>query len=170
MGLLAGDLLRLELPRPDKRLLALVETDGCFADGISVATGCWFGRRTLRLIDYGKVAVTFVDLHTERAVRVWPDPLVRTRAWHYAAGASSAWHAQLLGYQRMPDDELLRTAPVALLAPSATLLGAPVPRVSCSVCREEITGARAITLGGRSLCRACAGQPYYRRLTGPRGD
>jgi formylmethanofuran dehydrogenase subunit E len=55
IGLAAGEALDLDLPRADKRLLMLVETDGCFADGVSVATGCWLGRRTLRLVDYGRV-------------------------------------------------------------------------------------------------------------------
>jgi formylmethanofuran dehydrogenase subunit E len=63
MGLHAGQLLQLDLPRTDKRLFVLVETDGCLTDGVAVATGCWFGRRTLRLVDQGKVAATFVDTH-----------------------------------------------------------------------------------------------------------
>jgi formylmethanofuran dehydrogenase subunit E len=66
IGLQAGALLGLDLPRADKRLLALVETDGCFADGVSVATGCWLGRRTLRLLDYGRVAAMLVDISTGR--------------------------------------------------------------------------------------------------------
>ena len=57
-----------ELPQTDKRLYTFVETDGCFADGVMVATGCSLGHRTLRLIDYGKVAATFVDTR-ERAKR-----------------------------------------------------------------------------------------------------
>src|SRR5439155_26987565 len=64
MGLLAGELLGLELPQADKRLLVIVETDGCAADGVAVACNCWVGRRTLRVEDYGKVAATFVDTHT----------------------------------------------------------------------------------------------------------
>ena len=39
-GLLAGLLLEIPLPQPDKRLLAISETDGCFVDGLSAATGC----------------------------------------------------------------------------------------------------------------------------------
>src|SRR5690349_4858594 len=74
MGLLAGAALGLEMPRRDKRLLVLVETDGCFADGLSVANGCWLGRRTLRLMDYGRVAATVVDSATGRAVRISPRP------------------------------------------------------------------------------------------------
>lgn len=98
MGLHAAELLDVDVPQTDKRLFTLIEMDGCLADGISVATGCWFGRRTLRLIDYGKVAATVVDTYTERAIRVWPHPLARTRAAAYAPGAPTRWHAQLAGY------------------------------------------------------------------------
>lgn len=68
LGLLAGLLLDLPLPQSDKRLVAIVETDGCFVDGISAATGCHVGRRTLRVEDYGKVAATLVDSRTEKTM------------------------------------------------------------------------------------------------------
>ena len=68
MGVLAGGVLGLILPQQDKRLITLIETDGCFADGISSATGCCIGHRTLRVMDYGKVAATFVDARANRAV------------------------------------------------------------------------------------------------------
>jgi formylmethanofuran dehydrogenase subunit E len=45
MGHAAVELLGLVVPRADKRLFVLVETDGCFADGISAATGCWIMAR-----------------------------------------------------------------------------------------------------------------------------
>src|SRR5262245_57508692 len=61
MGMLAGDVLGVKLPQTDKRLLTIVETDGCMVDGIVAATHCRLGRRTLRVEDYGKVAATFVD-------------------------------------------------------------------------------------------------------------
>ncbi len=73
MGVYAAELLALDLPQRDKRLLTFVETNDCFADGVAVATGCWLGRHTLRLVDYGKVAATIVDTHTERALRIRPD-------------------------------------------------------------------------------------------------
>ncbi len=72
MGLLAAHTLHLDLPQTDKRLLTIVETDGCFTDGLAVATGCWVGRRTLRIEDYGKIAATFVDTLTEQAIRLTP--------------------------------------------------------------------------------------------------
>ena len=69
IGLAGGIALDLPLPRQDKRLLVIIETDGCFADGIEVATGCTVGHRTLRVEDYGKIAATFIDVKTEQAVR-----------------------------------------------------------------------------------------------------
>src|SRR5918911_1243912 len=84
IGQYAGELLGLALPRSDKQLLAFVEMDGCFADGVSVATGCWLGRRTLRLVDHGKVAATVVDTALMRAIRIAVHPDARCRAISYA--------------------------------------------------------------------------------------
>src|SRR5688572_20541649 len=80
MGIYAAERLGLELPQTEKRLFTFVETDGCFADGVAVSTGCWLGHRTMRLMDYGKVAATFVDTQTDRAVRIWPHPTARQQA------------------------------------------------------------------------------------------
>lgn len=95
MGLFAGQLLGLEVPQANKRLMTFIETDGCFADGVAVATGCWLGHRTLRLIDEGKVAATFVDSETSRAIRLAPSPQVRELARELCPNAKSRWHAQL---------------------------------------------------------------------------
>src|SRR5512144_811516 len=72
MGLLAAELLGSELPRSDKRLLAIAETDGCTVDGLIAATGCRVGSRTLRILDFGKVAATFTDIYTETSLRITP--------------------------------------------------------------------------------------------------
>src|SRR5512147_1651333 len=72
IGLLADRLFEMTLPQLEKRLLAIAETDGCFVDGLSAASGCYVGRRTLRIEDYGKTAATFVDILTEQAIRITP--------------------------------------------------------------------------------------------------
>jgi formylmethanofuran dehydrogenase subunit E len=161
MGLLAGEVLGLEVPQTGKRLLAIVETDGCASDGVAVAANCWTGRRTLRVADYGKVAATFADTLTSRAVRIAPRLDVRARARDYAPEAVNAWEAQLLGYQRMPAAELLSAQEVALHTPLAWLLSRPGLKVICEVCGEEIMNEREIAGQGRILCRSCAGQGYY---------
>lgn len=162
IGLCGGSALGLDVPRPDKRLLAFVETDGCGADGVSVATGCWLGRRTLRLFDYGKLAATFVDTHTGRAVRVAPRPGIRQAAWCHAPTAPDRWSAQLHGYRLMPDPELLLVQPVTLAVDLEAIISRPGLRVMCQACGEEIMNGRELIHEGMVLCRACVGDAYYR--------
>jgi formylmethanofuran dehydrogenase subunit E len=161
MGIYAGELLGLSLPQQDKRLYALVETDGCFADGVAVASGCWLGRRTLRLLDYGKVAATFYDSLTERAVRLAPRPEIRTRAVALQPEAQSHWHAQLIAYQQMSRSELFNAQVVALQLDMVALISRPGVRVICEVCGEEILNEREVLRDGKTLCRSCAGETYY---------
>ncbi len=161
MGLAGGCWLGLNVPQQDKRLLTIVETDGCGADGIAVATGCSLGRRTMYFYDFGKVAATFVDTQTGRAVRVVPSAISRERAKDYAPEAESRWHAYLLGYQRMPDEELLDIREIALTISIAELLSKDGYRVNCDRCGEEIINEREVGHEGLTLCRACAGGRYY---------
>jgi formylmethanofuran dehydrogenase subunit E len=160
-GMHAAELFDLPLPQTDKRLFAFVETDGCFADGVSVATGCWLGRRTLRLVDYGKVAATFVDTATGAALRVSPQLSARVRALEYAPGEPDSWHAQLAAYQVMPTPDLLRVEEVRLTVPLEEIISMPGLRVPCERCGEEIMNAREVLVGGRALCRRCAGRDSY---------
>jgi formylmethanofuran dehydrogenase subunit E len=161
MGIWAGELLALALPQPKKRLLTIVETDGCFADGVSVATNCWTGHRTLRVEDYGKVAATFVDTETDRAWRIAPHPEARTRAALYAPQATNRWEAMLLGYQVMPTAELLLASPVVLRVSVASLVSRAGARAVCDGCGEEIVNERELHVAGRVLCHTCAGRGYY---------
>jgi len=166
MGMFAGQVLGLNLPQSDKRLLTLVETDGCATDGIAVATNCWVGRRTMRVEDYGKVAATFVDTHTGQAIRIVPRRDVRRRACEYAPEARTKWDAQLLGYQRMPAEELLSAQAVQLTTPVDHIIGRAGCKVICASCGEEIMNEREVVREGMTLCKSCAGQSYYSPATG----
>jgi formylmethanofuran dehydrogenase subunit E len=163
IGLLGGALLGLGVPRRDKRLIAIAETDGCAVDGISVATGCTVGRRTLKIMDFGKVAATFLDTQTGEAVRIWPRSDVREASRSLLPEAPSRWHAQLEAYQCLPDADLLVSAKVSLQLSEHELLGVPGCRILCSQCGEEIMNRREVVIGGRVLCRGCAGDNYWVR-------
>jgi formylmethanofuran dehydrogenase subunit E len=163
MGLLAGELVEIDVPQRDKRLLVILETDGCFADGVSVATGCSVGHRTLRVEDFGKVAATFVDTKSERAVRMVPHPEAQSRAADCAENGMGRWKSQLLGYQQMPDALLFRVQEVRLITPVAAYISRPHVHSLCQDCGEEIINEREVLRGGGVLCRACAGNAYYLR-------
>ncbi len=161
MGMLAGTLLGMDLPQVKKRLLTIVETDGCFADGVSVATGCTVGHRTLRVEDYGKIAATFVDTKTERAIRIAPRADARAHSRDYAPEARNRWEANLVGYQRMPAEALFTWEEVALVTPVKAIVSKAGARARCDMCGEEIINEREVHRGGMVLCRACAGEAYY---------
>jgi len=160
-GLLAARLFEFDLPQSGRRLFAFVETDGCYSDGVSVSTGCWLGHRTLRLVDYGKVACTLVDTHTGKALRIIPHPGARATALLRARDAADAWHAQLEAYQTMPDDELLHAQPVQLTVSLQSIISRPGLRVQCATCGEEIMNEREVLCDGQALCRRCAGMDSY---------
>jgi len=162
MGLLAGRVFGLDMPNKDKRFLTLVETDGCAAGAVSVATGCTVGNRRLRVLDFGKVAATFVDMRCDKAIRIAPKRGIRVAAQKQAPDAKSRWHAQLEAYQVMSDADLLEVQQVELNIPLEKLLSKPGCRVICEVCSEEIINEREVVLEGTILCRGCAGQRYYR--------
>ena len=162
MGLLGAELLELEMPQTDKRVLAFVESDGCFADGLSAATGCTLGHRTLRLFDYGKVAVTLVDSKTGRAIRIAPRADSRQRAAEAAPEAANRWKGQLEAYQKIPTELLLEARDVALNLDVAALVGKPGVRVSCARCKEEILNQREVLRDGETICQSCAGESYWR--------
>lgn len=161
MGILAAKNLEFELPQTKRRLLTMVETDGCFADGVEVTTGCTVGHRTLRVQDFGKVAAVFIDTKTKESFRIAPQWNVRQIADSYGAEGKNRWERQLLGYQRMPDSELFTMEWVELTMPIAKIISRPGVRVDCDACDEEIINERELIFDDQILCRTCAGYGYY---------
>ncbi|MDZ7845195.1 MAG: FmdE family protein [Anaerolineales bacterium] len=166
-ALAGAAVLGMDVPRNDKKLLVIVETDGCFVDGIQAVTGCSAGHRTLRVKDYGKVAGTFIEVDTGNAVRVFPQLDVRGKAADYAPEEDRRYFAQLIGYQRMPDSELLSLQRVRLFPPVEDIISRPGVRVNCTRCGEEIINQREVYQGGLTLCQPCASPAYYQPLDQP---
>src|SRR5205085_10912843 len=53
-----------------KRLVTFVEIDRCATDAVAVVTGCRLGKRALKFRDWGKMAATFVDVNSGKAIRI----------------------------------------------------------------------------------------------------
>lgn len=160
MALAGASMLGL-LPRSDKAMLVIAETDGCFLDGLEVATGVTPGHRTLRIEDYGKIAATFVAVNSGQAIRLAPQSNVREEAYRYAPGENRHYFAQLYGYQTMPDEELFTASWVNLFPSVDQIISRPGIRTRCKSCGEEIINQREVLVGGEPFCRACVGQAYY---------
>ncbi len=161
IGLAGLSALGFNEPPAGKRLLIITETDGCFADGLSAATNCTVGHRTLRIEDYGKVAAVFVDVNTSRAVRVAPVLDIRQCAYEYAPDEMRHYFAQMRAYQSMSDEEMFTFQEVCLNVSIEHIVSHPGIRVNCDVCGEEIMNEREVKRDKLTLCRACDSSAYY---------
>jgi formylmethanofuran dehydrogenase subunit E len=161
IGLTGAATLGINVPQVKKNMVVILESDGCFADGVEVSTGCTIGHRTLRIEDYGKIAATFVEVKTGRAVRVAPQLDVRQKAYDYAPHQKKRYFAQLDGYQVMPIEELVFLEEVQLTTPIAEIVSRAGVRVNCDVCGEEIINEREICDRNQLFCKACFGSGYY---------
>ncbi len=162
MGLAGLAAVGVKAPVTPRTALVIIETAGCFADGIRVATGATVGHRTLRVEDTGKIAATFTCLDGEASVRLAPNSNIRTLALEYASQEKRNYFAQLKGYQLMPDDELFSFQRVDLVIPAGQIMSRQSARATCSKCGEEIINEREVVLEGKTLCRTCAFGGYYR--------
>jgi formylmethanofuran dehydrogenase subunit E len=150
----------------EKRLLTFVEIDRCATDAVSLVTGCRLGKRSLKYLDYGKVAATFVDLETSNAVRVVArdDSRLKAKTMFQGSAASEPrghYKQQLEAYKVMGEDELFTVQRVRVQLKPEDLPGRPHSRVTCEQCGEGINDRRETRLSGRVLCRNCAGESYY---------
>jgi formylmethanofuran dehydrogenase subunit E len=164
IGLAGMTALGFTEPPAKKELLVISETDGCFVDGVTAATGCAVGHRTLRVEDYGKVAATFVDTKTGRAIRVAPRIDIRERARIFVPEEPRHYFAQMKAYQVMPDAEMFNIYEVSLNVPVEQIVSRPGTRVNCDVCGEEIMNEREAHHHGLTLCQPCAYGGYYQSV------
>ena len=162
IGLAGLESIGVSLPAQKRQALAILESDGCFADGVEAATQCTVGLRTMRIEDYGKIAASFINLETGAAVRAAPRRDIRQRADWLAPETDSHYAAMLQAYQVMPVDELLVITPIRLRQPLEAIISQAGLRAVCSRCGEEVFNQREVVLDGMVLCKTCTGVGYYR--------
>ncbi len=144
-----------------KRLVTFVEIDRCATDAVTVVTGCRLGKRALKFRDFGKVAATFCDLETGRAVRVVALESSKQRARELYPEIADRNAQQMRAYREMPEEELFSHQWVKVKLGPEDLPGFKGSRVVCAVCGEGINFKREVVRDGATLCRSCAGERYY---------
>src|SRR6185503_4760507 len=113
----------IDEPKNCKKLIIYVEMDRCATDAVQAVTGCSLGKRTLKFLDYGKMAATFVNTETRRAVRVLAKDDARALAPRYAQDAANPREAQKQDYRIMPEEILFTVTPVSLEIPAQEMPG-----------------------------------------------
>lgn len=170
MALLGCREIGIEDPRgADRRkLIVWVEIDRCMADAVSAVTGVRLGKRTLKYVDYGKVAATFLNTETDRAVRIVALESARTLADERFAEIKNKRERQFRAYSEATDEDLFKVELVSVVLKDTDLPGSPRSRKICSICGEGINDGREI-LGadGDPICRGCDRGNYYSKVDNP---
>ena len=146
-----------------KSIIVFVEMDRCATDAVQSVTGCSLGHRTMKFMDYGKMAATFVNLKTGKAVRVVAKEEAREKAKEYFPDIEDKYKAQLEAYKIMSDEELFEVMEVAVKIKPEDMPGRPLKRIPCDMCGEYVQDMREIHKNGKVLCRPCAEGGYYVR-------
>jgi formylmethanofuran dehydrogenase subunit E len=151
-----------------KKLIVFVEMDRCATDAVQSVTGCSLGKRSMKFLDYGKMAATFLNLESGEAVRVLAREDSREKAKALFPEMGDKYKAQLEAYKVMDDAELFEVAEVLVKVNPEDMPGRPLSRVSCHRCGEHVQDMREVYREGEALCRACADGTYYRKKFGGR--
>ncbi len=166
MAIYGLELLGIQDPEGEdrRRLVTFVEIDRCATDAVAVVTGCRLGRRALKFRDFGKVAATFCDLESGRAVRVVARESSKQRAREMHPEIADRKAQQVRAYREMNAQELFDHQWVRVPIGPEDRPGYKGPRAVCAACGEVVNFGREVEHGGRTLCRACAGERYYEPL------
>jgi formylmethanofuran dehydrogenase subunit E len=166
MAMLGLEKLGIEDPRGKdrKRLVTFVEIDRCATDAIAVVTGCRLGKRALKFRDWGKMAATFVDVSTGKAIRIAAKESSKALARSMHPEIESKNQQQMLAYREMPEDDLFTKQWVKVELPAEEFPGYKGERIVCAECGEGINFHREVLRDGKVLCRPCAGERYYELL------
>ena len=153
--------------RERKRLLTFVEIDRCVTDAVAVVTGCRLGKRALKFRDWGKVAATFVDLLTHRAIRLVAKESSRELACCLYPAIPDKNQQQMAAFRKIANEDLFEERWVEVDLSPEDLPGYKGERAVCAACGEAINYKRELRQDGRILCRACAGEAYYKVVSPP---
>jgi formylmethanofuran dehydrogenase subunit E len=164
-----------------EEVIAIVETNSCFSDGVQFVTGCSFGNNALIYRDFGKTAFTlakrngdalritvkadsrFLAEHEPQAAELFRKVVTERRGTEAdQRSLSELWRQSAFKMLAVPDDELFDVNRVTVKVPAYARIFASV---KCSVCGESVMEPCARIRDGKPVCISCSGHEYY-QLTG----
>lgn len=155
----------------NRELYCLCETgvhpSMCFVDGVQFATGCTLGKGNIEKLDYGKNAITVIDVKSKKAVRVSLRPKFqkKTLTSEFEKLRSQGLHPQDIKPEvidpiideisSLPDEEILIVGDV-FDVDFKPRKGA-YEWYECEKCREIVFAPGVRILDGKHLCIPCSG-------------
>ena len=152
-----------------KRLVTFVEIDRCATDAIAVVTGCRLGKRALKFRDWGKMAATFIDVSTGKAIRIAARESSKALAREMYPGIENKNQQQMKAYREMRDSDLFEEQWVQVDLPPREFPGYKSGRIACAVCGEGINYDRYVERDQQTLCLSYASpeERYWQPLSEP---
>ncbi|MCX7725507.1 MAG: FmdE family protein [Chitinispirillaceae bacterium] len=164
-----------------EEIMAVVECNNCFLDGIQIASGCTIGNNALVYKDLGKTAATFYRRNSDEAIRICVKSFefkIGTEEEERVGNAlfekavkrrEKLTNEEQLALKKfstkrsfsvvnMPEDELFTIKRVkAPLIPYAPILNSQI----CSICGEKVMESKAIIRENKIICKECGNEEYY---------
>jgi formylmethanofuran dehydrogenase subunit E len=165
MAMIGLKLIGLEEPETReqiKKLVVYVEMDRCAADAVAYVTRTKLGRRSLKFMDYGIMAATFLNMETRVAYRIVSTEESRDLAEVYAPGIEDKVAQETEAYKRMPEDVLFRIQRVEVSITEFDLPGRTRRKVACSKCGQVVRDNREVMIDGKPYCKPCGLGAYFK--------
>jgi formylmethanofuran dehydrogenase subunit E len=138
------------------KLVVWIEIDRWLADAVETVTGARLGKRTLKFLDYGKLAATFLNVETDKAVRIVALESSRGLANQRHPEIEDKYERQMRTYREAAEEELFDVIKVDVHVRAKDLPGHPRSRAICHKCGEGVNDGREISLPDMiTLCRPC---------------
>ena len=147
-----------------KKLVVYVEIDRCATDAIGFVTGVRLGRRSLKFVDNGIMAATFVNLETRKAFRIVSTERSRDLVTKYAPEVSEKNEQQIAAYKRMDIADLFDIQEVRVDVPICDMPGPTRFKKTCAVCGQVVRDKREVMKNDAIQCRPCALGTYYQAI------
>jgi formylmethanofuran dehydrogenase subunit E len=166
MAILGLKLIDIHDPKGKDRksLIAYVEIDRCATDAIMSVTGCTPGKRSLKILDNGIMAASFINLKTGSAFRIIAKEESKEAASNYFPDIEDKYERQKQAYKIMSDEELFDIRSIKINIPDYDMPGRPLKRIKCEKCGDFIQDCKDIAMDGKILCKSCAYGAYYSYL------
>ncbi len=164
MAMLGLRLLDFEAPPTYlqlKQLIVFIEMDRCTGDAVAYVTNARLGRRSLKFVDYGIMAATFVNLGPDRAFRIISTEESRDLAALYAPEEPDRRRRQTAAYKVMPDSVMFRVQEVKMDLTPFDLPGPTRRKAACMKCGQVVRDNREVRVNGSVYCRPCATGAYF---------
>ncbi|MEA4957909.1 hypothetical protein SDC9_29521 [bioreactor metagenome] len=155
MAIYAIEEFNLNFNEKNPELISIVEIDRCVYDAVQAITQGSTGTKSVKLIDYGKFAITFYNKETGKAIRLTDVDASSSN------DTGETIDERIERYKNTPAQELFKIENVNVYFDENNLPGMPTIKKRCSVCNEVVLDNKHSLINGKPICQSCFKGSYY---------